>query len=155
MKGGARGMGSAQSDARVTPFGRRGGVPQSGLSMVSELLPAFSVYGDTKVVGESCPWSEAKGRSLFHQRPSGAKHLPPHGERDHCILSRLTAPYSTAISDSQQFERRFAPPNCVRCCDCSSPTTFSPIHTYREKPGPHTPAAAHLHLLDLSYIMNI
>ena len=35
------------------------------------------------------------------------------------------APYSTAISDSRQFVCRYAPSNCVRCCDSSSLATAS------------------------------
>ena len=48
--------------------------------------------------------------------------LTPVGKRVTGILGRF-APYSTAISDSQQFVRRFAPSNCVRCCDSSSLAT--------------------------------
>ena len=33
------------------------------------------------------------------------------------------APCSTAISDSRQFVRRYAPSNCVRCCDSRSLAT--------------------------------
>ena len=59
---------------------------------------------------------------------SSAVRQPTHPKGKGSLHSQSpAAPYSTAISDSQQFERCFAPPNCVRCCDCSSLRTANAV----------------------------
>ena len=46
-----------------------------------------------------------------------------HGKASHTILRSLALPYSTAITDSQYFVRRFAPTKYVRWCDSCSLAT--------------------------------
>jgi hypothetical protein len=59
---------------------------------------------------------------------SSAVRQPTHPKGKGSLHSQSpAAPYSTAISDSQQFVRCFAPPNCVRCCDCSSLRTANAV----------------------------
>ena len=98
-------------------------------------LPVSSIVG---VIHQNAgPWRRAAAKAQdglmgFVRIPcfagTAATRQPTHPKGKGSLHSQSpAAPYSTAISDSQQFERCFAPPNCVRCCDCSSLRTANAV----------------------------
>jgi hypothetical protein len=135
------------------PKGRRG-LPLKLLTSSSTITPA--TFGGHPSTANAVPLPSKEGRlgcwlylphlwgevaSAARRRGFSLKLLPPfsaitpaasrppfHPWGSVSLDSQSSAaPYSTAISDSQQFARRFAPPNCVRCCDSSSLATADAV----------------------------
>ena len=96
----------------------------------SRLLRVFRLLRFVELLGFAYQCVESLGTGLLAARkdgqPAALPTAPLHPRGSVSLDSQSpAAPYSTAISDSQQFARRYAPSNCVRCCDSSSLATAS------------------------------
>ena len=77
-------------------------------------------------------------------------HAPPKGETTHYILRVASAPSSTAVTDSLDFQVadaplliQFASAKCVRCAPKGATTTLSPARAVKLK-NPPAPRPVHL-----------
>ena len=80
-------------------------------------------------------------------------HAPPKGETTHYILRVASAPSSTAVTDSLDFQVadaplqiQFASAKCVRCAPKGATTTLNPARAVKLK---NPPAPRPVHLKDL------
>ena len=94
---------------------------------------------------EACHWIFRSLRFLTNPVP-----LPPQGETTHYILRVASAPSSTAVTDSLDFQVadaplqiQFASAKCVRCAPKGATTTLSPARAVKLK-NPPAPRPVHL-----------